>query len=232
MWTRKELKDRAKAGLKRNYWKSVLVALIFSALFIGYTSTANSGASTDDATGFAAVTETLGTGDLAAFFALFAGVMLVSVVIAAAIRIFLINPMEVGIAKFFCHANDDVAPLSDILVGYKQNYMANVKTLFLKKLYVALWSLLLVVPGIIKSLEYSMVEYLIAEDPTLTAKEALAKSKAMMQGHKWNAFVLQLSFLGWDILSGLTLGLLNVFYVAPYKMLTDAALYQKLKTNA
>ena len=76
------------------------------------------------------------------------------------------------------------------------------------------------------------MEYLIAEDPTLTTKEALAKSKAMMQGHKWNAFVLQLSFLGWDILSGMTLGLLNVFYVAPYKMLTDAALYQKLKTNA
>lgn len=232
MWTRKELKDRAKAGLKRNYWKSVLVAFIYTALFLGSGSVASSGASDGDTSGVTALLGSLTSGELFTFIGLVSGMLLITVLIAAAIRAFCVNPLLVGIAKFSCNANNDTAPLSDINVGFKANYMGNVKTLFLKNLYVVLWSLLLIVPGIIKSLEYSMVEYLIAEDPTLTTKEALAKSKAMMQGHKWNAFVLSLSFLGWDILSGLTLGLLNVFYVAPYKMLTDAALYQKLKTNA
>lgn len=232
MWTRKELKDRAKAGLKRNYWKSVLVAFIYGALFLGTGSVASSGASDGETTGLSAVLNTVSSGDMAAVLSIMFGMLLISVLIAIAIRAFCENPLAVGAAKFSCSANDGTAPLSQLCDGFRIGYMANVKTVFLKHLYITLWSLLLIVPGIIKSLEYSMVEYLIAEDPTLTTKEALAKSKAMMQGHKWNAFVLQLSFIGWDILSGLTFGLVEVFYVGPYKMLTEAALYQKLKTNA
>lgn len=57
----------------------------------------------------------------------------------------------------------------------------------------------------------------------------MARSKSLMQGNKWSTFVLDLSFLGWDILNVLTVGILGTFYVQPYKLLTNAALYEKLK---
>ena len=88
---------------------------------------------------------------------------------------------------------------------------------------------MLFVPGVVKAYEYRMVEYIMAENPGMKPKEAMAKSKAMMQGQKWNAFVLDLSFLGWDILSLCTLGIVGTFYAEPYQMLTNAALYEKLK---
>ena len=232
MWTRKELKTRAKAGLKQNYWKSVLVAFLYGAIVVGSGSVSTSGASDGNSTGISAILSTVSSGDMAAVLSLMFGMVLLSGLVAVAIQAFCANPVAVGAAKFSCSANDGTAPMSDISAGFKFNYLANVKTVFLKNLFICLWSLLLVIPGIIKAYEYAMVEYLIADDPNLTTKEALAKSKAMMQGNKWNLFVLQLSFIGWDILSALTFGLLQLFYVAPYRMLTTAALYQKLKENA
>ena len=103
------------------------------------------------------------------------------------------------------------------------------KTIFLRDLYIFLWSLLLIIPGIVKAYEYMMVPYLLSEDPSMPTEEAFARSKAMMDGEKWNVFVLDLSFLGWNILGACTLGILTVFYVAPYQYLTHAALYGALK---
>ena len=85
------------------------------------------------------------------------------------------------------------------------------------------------IPGIIKAYEYYMVPYLLAENPNMDAKEALERSKEMMYGNKFETFVLELSFIGWDLLSGMTLGILDVLYVRPYKQLTYAALYEALK---
>lgn len=100
---------------------------------------------------------------------------------------------------------------------------------FLASLFAALWSLLLVIPGIIKQFEYLMVSYILADNPDMPAMDALRKSKQMMKGHKWNAFVLSLSFLGWGILSLLTGGILDIFYVRPYMEATYAELYLALK---
>ena len=74
-----------------------------------------------------------------------------------------------------------------------------------------------------------MIPYLLADNPQMTKEEAFAESKRMMQGQKWNAFVLDLSFIGWDILSGMTMGILGIFYVQPYKDGTHAALYEALR---
>ena len=74
-----------------------------------------------------------------------------------------------------------------------------------------------------------MIPYLLAENPNLTKEQAFTLSRQMMTGNKWNAFVLEIiSFLGWEILAGFTFGILNVFYVEPYKNLTYAALYEEL----
>ena len=92
-----------------------------------------------------------------------------------------------------------------------------------------LWSLLLVVPGIIKSYEYRMVPYLLAEYPEMRRKDVFQKSKEMMYGQKWKAFLLDWSFFFWDYLSILTFGLAGIFFVYPYEHAVNAELYLKLK---
>ena len=76
-----------------------------------------------------------------------------------------------------------------------------------------------------------MVPYILADHPEMSGKEVITLSRQMMNGSKWRAFVLDLSFIGWDILSLLTLGLLGIFYVSPYKCSTNAELYHALKNQ-
>ena len=97
------------------------------------------------------------------------------------------------------------------------------------ELFIWLWSLLFVIPGIIKEYEYRLVPYIVSENPTISYKDAQAESKKLMKGNKWKTFILDLSFIGWDILSAFTLGMLEIFFVGPYKASTEAALYETLK---
>ncbi len=94
------------------------------------------------------------------------------------------------------------------------------------------WLLLFIVPGIIKAYSYSMTTYILGDCPDVKAKDALKLSMRMMKGHKWQLFVLQLTFIGWDILTILTLGILGVFYVEPYKAITYAGFYDEIKNEA
>ena len=97
--------------------------------------------------------------------------------------------------------------------------------MFLRDLFTALWSLLFIVPGIIKHYEYLMVPYIIAENPGMPREEAFLISNKMMMGQKWEAFVLDLSFIGWGILTVMTGGIVGVFYAEPYRQATFAELY-------
>ena len=103
--------------------------------------------------------------------------------------------------------------------------------MFLTDLFVALWCILFIIPGLVKAYAYRLVPYIMADDPDIDAMDAIKKSQKMMKGHKWNAFVLDLSFLGWYFLGTLTAGLLWVFYVEPYEEQTDAELYEVLKAG-
>ena len=91
-----------------------------------------------------------------------------------------------------------------------------------------LWALLLYIPGIIKQYAYSMSFYILADNPELTAREALSKSKEMMKGHKWDLFVLQLSFFWWYLLIGITFGIAAI-YVVPYMNATTVNFYNSIK---
>ena len=103
--------------------------------------------------------------------------------------------------------------------------------MFFYSLYITLWTLLFIIPGIIKGYEYRMIPYILAENPTISTKEAFALSKQMMDGEKLNAWILDLSFIGWNILSAFTCCILAIFYVAPYQNLTNAQLYSVLKNK-
>lgn len=99
---------------------------------------------------------------------------------------------------------------------------------FLKSIYVLLWSLLLIIPGIIAGYSYAMTSYILANNPELTASEAIVRSKEMMYGNRWRLFCMQISFIGWEILSAvLTVGI-GSLWVRPYKQAATAAFYQEL----
>lgn len=95
-------------------------------------------------------------------------------------------------------------------------------------IFTLLWSFLLIIPGIIKTYSYSMAFYILADNPNLTAREALAKSKQIMHGHKMDLFILELSFIGWFFLTGITFGLAGI-YVVPYMNATIANFYNSIK---
>ena len=101
---------------------------------------------------------------------------------------------------------------------------------FLRRLYIALWSLLLIIPGIIKGYAYAMTPFILAENPHLTASQAIRLSEDLMDGHKSELFVLDLTFLGWDFLAALSLNLGNLA-LNPYKNAAYAAFYRQLQTE-
>lgn len=111
------------------------------------------------------------------------------------------------------------------------NYLNGVGTMFVTNLFVFLWSLLLIIPGIIKSFEYVMVPYLLADNPSLPGSRAREISRMLTNGEKWNIFVLELSFLGWCLL-GLLCFAVGIFFVVPYFNATLAELYIYLRDRA
>ena len=100
--------------------------------------------------------------------------------------------------------------------------------MFFRGLYTFLWSLLFIIPGIIKAYEYRLIPYLLAENPNMDMQEAFERSRTMMDGNKYDAFILDISFIGWIILSEVTRGILGIFYVNPYIQLTNTELYVAL----
>ena len=118
--------------------------------------------------------------------------------------------------------------VEDLLAGVKDdNFMRTFVAYLRMAVFTFLWSLLFVIPGIIKSISYSQMFYLMAKDKKLEAAEAQIKSMEMMEGHKMEYFILNLSFIPWFLLCGLTLGLAAI-YVMPYYNATFAAFHEKL----
>ena len=120
--------------------------------------------------------------------------------------------------------------LETLFIGF-QDFGRILGTMFLMQLYIFLWTLLLVVPGIIKTCSYAMTPYILREHPELSYNAAIEKSMAMMNGHKMKFFLLYLSFIGWAILCLLTLGIGYLFLI-PYMNTSVAAFYEDLKANA
>lgn len=227
MWTRQELKARGKAAFKRNYWKSVVAGVVVLVL-----TGASAGSGSRVSGGTEEINMAMSQSGLsaAALLGIILAAMGFGLLVSTAINIFLRNPLQVGTDRFFLRNTQEPANLKELLYAFQSgSFLKIVAAKFLTNLFIFLWCLLLVIPGIIKSLEYLMVGYILADNPDIQPMDALRKSKQMMKGHKWNAFVLSLSFLGWEILSLLTLGLLDVFYVRPYIEATFAELYLALK---
>lgn len=234
MWTRRQLKERAKADVSRSYWGLVLMSLIISIIDgIGNGYKSGSSSSTDSMRNL-----TTNNVDWNLFFGILFIVLvftLIGILAGLALNAFLLNPLRLGAIKYFIEAARGEKKAGDIgLIGYAfggGRYKNIVKTLFLRDLYVFFWSLLFLIPGIIKSYEYAMIPYILAERPDLETEKIFALSKRMMSGDKCNVFILDMSFIGWMFIVLFSFGLASVFYVGPYINMTYAELYEVLKAK-
>lgn len=269
MWTRAELKSKAKFSFKRNYWKSVLISLILALLVGGGSSGSsissavsnnligssdssvtddyfNDDSSLYDGNDFyddtydgnveddiddlnSMADNTAGMMAIGIFLIVFIMMFVVLMAVVILLDVFIFNPLEVGCKKYYLRNLNEPAQVGNIGYAFDNNYKNITKTMFFRDLFTVLWTLLFIIPGIVKSYEYQMIPYLLADNPQMTKEQAFEESKRMMQGQKWKAFVLDLSFIGWNILSALTLGILGIFYVQPYMDATHAALYEALR---
>lgn len=153
---------------------------------------------------------------------------MLAVVFLYILQALLVNPFRVGLGRFMLKSIDDRAKVREVAYGFDHSYKNIVKTMFHYDMRVFLWSLLFIIPGFYKEYQYRLVPYILAEHPDMNYREVLQKSRDMMNGHKWRAFVLDLSFILWHIFGLITCGIGEIFYVSPYHNLTLAALYRKL----
>ena len=140
--------------------------------------------------------------------------------------------MTVGLSGWLLrYWRGETPTVGDLFAAFRI-YKPTVVTMLVRDLYIFLWCLLFIIPGIVKSYAYSMTPYIIYENPNLTADQAITLSRRMTDGVKGDLFVLDLSWLGWSLLSAITAGLVGILYVNPYMGLTQAGVYEQLKWNA
>lgn len=252
MWSRQELKDRAKNVLHSCYWYSVLVCFIITLITGGFKFSFNYGntSKTASSLGLQDYYDSLKSGDIAGaqvymedflssissttillIIGVIVSIIVTAIVIGTLFSLLVVNPIKIGSNRFFMVSRENKAELSELLYAFKSGkYLNIVKIEFLRGFFTWLWSLLFVIPGIVKSYEYRMIPYILSEDPEISYKDAFRLSKEMMMGEKWNTFVLDLSFIGWYILTACcTCGILGIFYVNPYVQHTYAELYAVLR---
>ena len=227
MWNRQQVKEQAKLIMKRNYWKMFVVTLLTGILTGGKTTII------ERAQDFASNNLSYDAQPIfysSNFQYIFYSFISVASILGILYTIFIGNVIVVGKNGYFIKNNNENPELSEIFKGFKGNYLNVVKILFLMDLKTLLWLFLFIGPGVIKAYEYSMIPYLLAENPNLSADEAFSLSKQMTTGQKMDLFVLDLSFLGWIILGLICCGI-GILFVLPYPEATRAEVYLNLKES-
>lgn len=237
MWNRSDLKYAAKDHMKRNYWPCVAVAFIYTIiqfLILGGGGTGGTSNITDSTVSSADnefisnIVDYIGEHPLIILGIFGAGV--VGFVISLVIKLLVGYQIEVGVKGFFVKNTYTEPRVGEILATYHNGSMGTVAlTRFLMDLFTALWTLLFIIPGIVKSYQYKMIPYILADNPDIEWREAFELSKQMTNGHKMDLFILDLSFIGWYILAAITCGIVGIFYVTPYYEQTMAEAYEVLR---
>lgn len=197
---RKNLKNKSKLFLKNYYWETFLIVFIISILSGGGT-----------------LVREYGSGSIVIWGSMFVFL----------INIFLVNVLLVGLAKFFLEGEKGNVNKKYLFHYFnKDTYLDVVKLMFIANIKIFLWSLLFLIPGIIKSYEYYFIPYLIADG--FDKDEIFNKTKEMTFNKKWDLFVLDLSFLGWYLLGAFLFGI-GVVFVKPYHENVKFQAYNSLK---
>ena len=234
MWTRKLLKDNARIVLQRRF-STLLLAVIIEQLITGIT------AELSGRTLLFRLNDTLFHTSSGWHLT---GLLAIVVFCLAVITQFFIAPLlKVGKNRFMMESRQGNAPLATLFSVFQDDYWHVFCVQFVVSLQIVLWSLLLIIPGIYKRLQYSMVPYLLAENPNLSLARAKELSAQMTEGEKWNIVLLNLSFIGWALLAALTAQILGLFLppivsgvvgwlLLPYVEATWAELYAVMRAKA
>lgn len=213
MITRKEMRQQARNQLGNNLFHTnwlmmVLICLIYN-LLIGLVTVSYSGQ---------------GIESLRPIIITFSTIFSIAYLLIS-------GPLEYGISRAAVNtARKNQKPeFNDLWTGFKECMGDAILLGFLTSLFIALWSLLFIIPGIIKAYSYAMAPYIQQDDDNKDWSYCLNKSKEMMKGQKWNLFVLDLSFIGWEILGALCLGI-GLLWVEPYRLMSRANFYLALRT--
>ena len=128
-------------------------------------------------------------------------------------------------------ARNGSSGIENVFSGFRKGLGNNIVAGILVQLFTFLWALLFIIPGIVKAYSYSMTYMILADNPDMSPTEAIKASQAMMKGNKWRLFCLDLSFIGWILLTILTFGILG-FWVTPYNLMAHVEFYESLKPKA
>ena len=153
--------------------------------------------------------------------------LILAAIVVGVLYFVLGSVVKVGYARFNLDLTAGETPSFETLFSYFPHWKTVAAAQLLQTVYIFLWTLLLVIPGIVAGYTYAMTDYILAEHPDMEPSEALKASKAMMEGNRWRLFCLQFSFIGWSILCALTFGLGNLA-LRPYREAADAAFYREL----
>lgn len=237
MKTASEFRAEARAALKDNWLTAIAVSAV--ALLLGAIGDGgiNFSINIDSTSGVSADLSALGQslfslryGDLVFNGLLMAAAVRAILAALAAIAFNLIvgGTLQLGYARYHLGLIHGETPPFRTLFDYFSHWKTAALARLLKMVRILLWSLLLIVPGVMASYSYAMTEYLLAEDPELSPSEALAQSRVMMEGKRWRLFCLDLSFIGWQLLSSLIPLRIGTIVLSPYTETARAAFYREL----
>ena len=224
----KELRQKAWDSLKGKYWMAFIVVLVLGLLSSIGNALTSFGQNLSEVLGLVDPAELDSVMAIGAL--VINGIVIVSTVIGFLITLLVGNAATVGLCNYFIKNTDSKPTFADAFSGFKIKYGRNIGTLLLVGIKTVLWSILLIIPGIIKSFEYAIIPYILADDAEISSKDAFKKAKQMMKGNKWRLFKLNFSFIGWFLLCVLTLGI-GTFFLIPYIDAANAEFYVELKNN-
>ena len=224
----KELRVKAWESLKGKYWKAFLVVLVLGLLVSIGSSMVSYSQNMMNIVNMVDPSEMDSTAAIGAL--VITGSALVICIVGFLISVFVGNAASVGLCNYFIKNTDSKPSFKDAFSGFKVRYGRNCGALLLMSVRIILWTLLFIVPGIIKTYEYTIIPYILADDPEISSKDAFKKAKQMMKGNKWRLFKLEFSFIGWFVLCVLTLGI-GTFFLIPYVEAAAAEFYVELKNK-
>ena len=218
MKTNQELKNSALAALKGNWAPAVLGAIFFTFATCLITSP-----------GYCA---NMASFDMPFFNSINPKLLKIFSNLSFLLNFFLLYPLSLGysVAHKELLQNGDAAITRNTVRLAFSDYVRNAVSILLVYLYTLLWTLLFIVPGIIKGLAYSLTPFIVKDNPQLSPNQAINLSMKMMKGHKFDLFYLYLSFIGWILLAMLTLGI-GLLWVIPYMQTSMAAFYLDVKND-
>ena len=228
MKTNTEYKNEALAALKGNWAPAVLATAVFLLVVTLVVAPSEvplfSGTISD-------LNAMMATGDIEGIMNFYSNMTSWSS-LGSLLQVFVYSVVSLGFMNAFLkllREGDDRLTANTFRIAFR-NYWHKVWGMFLMGLFILLWSLLLIIPGIVKSFSYAMTPYILEERPELSAGEAIDHSRAMMKGHKFDLFWLYLSFIGWAFLCIFTLGI-GLLWLVPYMQTSVAAFYEDVKAD-